>query len=69
MPILLTILFAPVMGVLTVFYVGKMILCDLASFAGWILGHIVGMMLFGIKCINPAFTDKFFDKVEKWSDD
>ena len=55
MPILLTILFAPVMGVLTVFYVGKMILCDLASFAVWILGHIVRKLLFNAKCIDKLY--------------
>ena len=55
MPVLMTILFAPVMGVLTVFYVGKLILGDLASFAGWILGHIVRKLLFSAKWIDKLY--------------
>jgi len=43
------------------------ILNDLASFAGWVLGHIVGVLLFSTKWINPAFTTKFFDKLDKWA--
>ena len=68
MRILITILFAPVMGVLTMFYIGKIILTDLVSFAGWGLGHVLGILLFSAKWISPKFAYKFYDRLEKWSD-
>lgn len=55
MQILIPILLAPVMVVLTIYFVLRMVITDVAHFSGWLVGTAVRKLLFSAKWIDKLY--------------
>ena len=58
MQALIPILLAPVMVVLTIYYVLRMVITDVAHFSGWLVGTAVRKLLFSAKWIDKLYKYK-----------